>query len=314
MLRFTAVRRCFDAEHPDRRRPRAVSGRCPELLERDGFRVVGEASDGAGALDAALSLAPDVVLLDVHLPGDDGFRVCERMLELPEAPAVVLTSSHWHHRLPAPARREPRSRLHLEGRPHAVALGALLDTISHEPGMARHPGGIILGLVAEAGWPANTDIRYVVADLATGWLLIGGGYLVWRSRPASRVGPLLGATGAAWFVGTLYRRGVHLLRAAGPRPRLAPTGRLLGWASRVVVAAAYAAGAAAALTALPAGGIAVGILIIAVGVVRLIASSRRADRSGSVTYVLGTVVGWSRRGDCSPPCRARGRWREPPGV
>ena len=65
-----------------------------EMLERDGFRVVGEASDGAAAVAAARALGPDVVLLDVHLPGDDGFAVCDRLLELVPAPDIVLTSSH----------------------------------------------------------------------------------------------------------------------------------------------------------------------------------------------------------------------------
>jgi two-component system response regulator EvgA len=65
-----------------------------EMLERDGFRVIGEASDGNGAVDGVLALRPDVVLLDVHLPGDDGFAVCERLRALSSAPQVVLISSH----------------------------------------------------------------------------------------------------------------------------------------------------------------------------------------------------------------------------
>ena len=65
-----------------------------EMLERDGFRVVGEAADGTGAVDAVRTLRPDVVLLDVHLPDDDGFSVCERIQGLWPTPAVVLTSSH----------------------------------------------------------------------------------------------------------------------------------------------------------------------------------------------------------------------------
>ncbi len=65
-----------------------------EMLERDGFRVVGEASDGNGAIDAVRTLRPDVVLLDVHLPGEDGFTVCERLQGFLPVPDVVLTSSH----------------------------------------------------------------------------------------------------------------------------------------------------------------------------------------------------------------------------
>jgi DNA-binding NarL/FixJ family response regulator len=65
-----------------------------QMLEADGFRVVGEASDGAAAVAAVRSLRPDVVLLDVHLPGDDGFVVCERLQGLAPVPDIVLTSSH----------------------------------------------------------------------------------------------------------------------------------------------------------------------------------------------------------------------------
>jgi DNA-binding NarL/FixJ family response regulator len=65
-----------------------------EMLERDGFRVVGEASDGTAAIEAVRLLRPDVVLLDVHLPGDDGFVVCELLQRLAPVPQVVLTSSH----------------------------------------------------------------------------------------------------------------------------------------------------------------------------------------------------------------------------
>ncbi len=67
------------------------------LLEQGGFRVVGEVGDGDGALDAVRRLRPDVVLLDIQLPGADGFAVCERILDVsgdPHAapPVVVLTS------------------------------------------------------------------------------------------------------------------------------------------------------------------------------------------------------------------------------
>jgi DNA-binding NarL/FixJ family response regulator len=62
------------------------------LLEAEGYRVVGEAPDGASALSAVAALAPDVVLLDVALPDLDGFEVARR-LSGPDGPAVVLTSS-----------------------------------------------------------------------------------------------------------------------------------------------------------------------------------------------------------------------------
>ena len=63
------------------------------LLEADGFTVVGEAADGESALVAADALRPELVLLDVLLPGIDGFTVAERLAGAARPPIVVLTSS-----------------------------------------------------------------------------------------------------------------------------------------------------------------------------------------------------------------------------
>lgn len=63
------------------------------LLEADGFDVIGEASDGAEALDAVAVLRPHIVLLDIQLPGASGFLVAEQLARGPDPPAVVLISS-----------------------------------------------------------------------------------------------------------------------------------------------------------------------------------------------------------------------------
>jgi DNA-binding NarL/FixJ family response regulator len=63
------------------------------LLEADGFRVLGEAENGEAGIEAARRLAPDVVLLDVQLPGIDGFAVAQELAAEAEPPAVVLISS-----------------------------------------------------------------------------------------------------------------------------------------------------------------------------------------------------------------------------
>jgi DNA-binding NarL/FixJ family response regulator len=67
------------------------------LLEAEGYDVVGEAPDGASAIDCAHRLGPEVVLLDVNLPDLDGFAVAEALTGGPDgngcAPLVVLISS-----------------------------------------------------------------------------------------------------------------------------------------------------------------------------------------------------------------------------
>src|SRR2546425_6781265 len=63
------------------------------LLEAEGYEIVGEAKDGAGAVSAAKALRPDLVLLDVQLPDLDGFEVADLLCKLDDPPAVVLTSS-----------------------------------------------------------------------------------------------------------------------------------------------------------------------------------------------------------------------------
>jgi len=65
------------------------------ILEADGFTVVGEAENGADAIDAAAEKRPDVVLLDVQLPDMSGFAVCSAIAARlnGSAPQIVLVSS-----------------------------------------------------------------------------------------------------------------------------------------------------------------------------------------------------------------------------
>jgi DNA-binding NarL/FixJ family response regulator len=64
-----------------------------DLLAADGFDVVGQAVDGASGLEAARSLRPDFVLLDIGLPDVGGFAVARALAGDRPAPLVVLTSS-----------------------------------------------------------------------------------------------------------------------------------------------------------------------------------------------------------------------------
>lgn len=62
------------------------------LSYQDDFTVVGEAEDAKSALDQAHTLQPDIVLMDVELPGEDGVAVTQRLkMEMPEVTIVMLT-------------------------------------------------------------------------------------------------------------------------------------------------------------------------------------------------------------------------------
>ena len=63
------------------------------VLAADGFRIAGEAADGASAVAEVQAARPDVVLLDVQLPDADGFEVADALLAARPRPAVILTSS-----------------------------------------------------------------------------------------------------------------------------------------------------------------------------------------------------------------------------
>jgi AmiR/NasT family two-component response regulator len=63
-----------------------------EMLEEEGYAVVGEAGDGEEAVAMATELRPDLVILDVKMPKLDGIAAAERIAGGRVAPVVILTA------------------------------------------------------------------------------------------------------------------------------------------------------------------------------------------------------------------------------
>ena len=118
---------------------------------------------------------------------------------------------------------------------------------------ALWPAGAALGILAEQLYFGWGDARHWVPDLVTGWSLILFGLIGWSRRPESRSGPLMAATGFAWFAGNfatadlgpldwLAAHALYLYR--GPLFHLVlsyPRGRLAGRIERPAVAVGYVA-------------------------------------------------------------------------
>jgi two-component system chemotaxis response regulator CheY len=64
-----------------------------ELLEKAGFRVIGEASNGEEAVDLYQSKRPDVVLMDITMPKMDGLAALKQILKLDPEAKVIMCSA-----------------------------------------------------------------------------------------------------------------------------------------------------------------------------------------------------------------------------
>jgi two-component system response regulator AlgR len=76
--------------------------RLRELLERlPDYETCGEAGHGAEALRLTASVQPDIVLLDIRMPGLDGLETARRLAELAQPPAIIFVTAYGDHALEA---------------------------------------------------------------------------------------------------------------------------------------------------------------------------------------------------------------------
>ncbi|MEO1482418.1 MAG: LytTR family DNA-binding domain-containing protein [Myxococcota bacterium] len=71
------------------------------LRPHPGFQVVGDVNSGTKVLDAVATLEPDLVLLDIQMPGRDGVDVARELATLPKCPAVIFVTAYSEHAVDA---------------------------------------------------------------------------------------------------------------------------------------------------------------------------------------------------------------------
>jgi DNA-binding NarL/FixJ family response regulator len=87
------------------------------LRTRFGFDVVGELADGAGVVEAAGRLSPDVVVMDVRMPGVDGVEATRRLAAVADAPPVLVLTTFEDEETLAGALRAGAAGFLLKGVP-----------------------------------------------------------------------------------------------------------------------------------------------------------------------------------------------------
>ena len=132
-----------------------------DRLVAEGFRVT-QAHDGPGAVEAFTSGEPDLVVLDVMLPGFDGLEVCRRIQALRPVPVLMLT-----------ARTDETDLL--------VGLGVGADDYVTKPFSMREVVARVRALLRRveraaelaAARPAHLDVRGLHIDVATRRVVVG---------------------------------------------------------------------------------------------------------------------------------------------
>ena len=70
-----------------------------DIIEKAGFRVIGEASNGEQAISLYQDTRPDVVLMDITMPGMDGLTALGKIREIDPAARVIICSALGQQRL-----------------------------------------------------------------------------------------------------------------------------------------------------------------------------------------------------------------------
>lgn len=128
----------------------------------DGAEVVGSVGDGDAALAACTKLRPDLLLLDISMPGLDGIGVARRLAALPDPPQLVFCTAYDKHALTAYELRAADYLL------KPVRIERLREALARAEALRRRATPVDATLLAHAhGAPVKVplrDILYLSAD------------------------------------------------------------------------------------------------------------------------------------------------------
>ena len=139
-----------DDETPARLRLRAL------IEKMDAFDVVGEASNGMQALDACDQLQPDIVLMDIRMPGMDGLAAAAQLAAHDSPPAVIFCTAYDEHALSA---FESQAIGYLL---KPVDAGRLTAALENAGKLRRSQLGVVEQLGSQARQDAQTPATIVV--------------------------------------------------------------------------------------------------------------------------------------------------------
>lgn len=170
-----------DDEAPARDRLKRI------LDELDGYECVGEAANGEQALSMVDEMRPDIVLLDIRMPGLDGIQTAHHLNSLEQPPAVVFATAYDEYAIEAFEARaigyvlKPvRSERLAAALDHASRLaGPVIDEVAEKSRMtsrrnhicARSQGRLVLIPLADIA-VFRADQKYVRVQHAAGETLI----------------------------------------------------------------------------------------------------------------------------------------------
>ena len=103
------------------------------LLEEQGFSVVGQAESGEEAVAITPELRPDVVLMDLRMPGMGGIEATRRIREVDPRVQVVLLTVHDEKSLEASAQQAGAYCYLVKGCPPSLICDVLLQAWQYKP-------------------------------------------------------------------------------------------------------------------------------------------------------------------------------------